>query len=104
MANKKPLPTRKQKLTPVPPEAEVREYFQKIFYVNPSVDEEGNPMSARLDLAGPTYPTWAQTRDMNREPGPVRFASQEEIAKYNDIMAHEGMDAAREWLDGEWND
>jgi len=102
MANKKPIPTDKQKVKPMPSEAEVREFFQKIFYVNPTTDDEGTPMSAKLDLAGPIYPGWAATRDANRTNGPVRIATEKEIARYNKIMFSEDEQAAREWLDKEW--
>ncbi len=104
MANKKPIATDKQKGKPMPSEAEVREFFQKIFYVNPTTDDEGTPMSAKLDLAGPIYPGWGATRDANRTNGPVRRATQEELDKFNKIMTHEGPEAARQWLNEEWSD
>lgn len=104
MANKKPIPTGKQKLMTMPTEAEVREYFQKIFYVNPTTDDEGTPMSAKLDLAGPIYPGWAATRDANRTNSPIRIATEQELINYNKILNEKGVAAAKDWLTEEWSD
>ena len=104
MANKKPTQTNDQQLTPVPSEAEVREMFQRAYYVTPGSDGEGNPTNPRLDTLGPAYPTWAQKRDANRGIGPVRTATKAELLQYNMIIGAFGEQAAKDWLTEAWRD
>ncbi len=96
-------------IPPVPTPREVHEFFQTEGRAVSRGDnyDEGSPNGGSIAAGARSpvalaYPGWGKQRKLDIEPGPVRIATDMELAKYNEIIKQDGEEAAREWLNVEW--